>query len=188
MNGKDLKLKKDWIGYNELPNNLQLAVVCAEDQNFLYHSGFDFEAIDKAVKYNEKQHLKRHPKTRGASTISQQTAKNVFLFPARSFIRKGFEVYFTFLIELFYSKERIMQCYLNVIEMGDGIYGAEAASQFYFHKSAIAISNREAAMLAAILPNPRKWNPIKPTAYLIKRQNWILEQMNNFGGKLEYVK
>ena len=116
-------------------------------------------------------------KVRGASTISQQTAKNVFLIPARSWIRKGFEVYFTFLIEIFWSKERIMQMYLNVIEMGPGIYGAEAASQYYFHKPAKNLSNAEAAAIAAILPNPLKWSASKPTPYISRKQAWIVRHM-----------
>jgi monofunctional biosynthetic peptidoglycan transglycosylase len=186
IDGKEFRLRKDWVSFDELPNTLQLAVVASEDQNFLNHSGFDFEAIDKAIEYNKKQQTKKRPKTRGASTISQQTAKNVFLWPSRNFIRKGFEVYFTFLIELLWSKERIMTCYLNVIEMGEGIYGAEAASQYYFHKSALQLSNREAALIAAVLPNPIKYNAGKPSAYILKRQAWILSQMNNLGGKLNY--
>ena len=186
IDGKEFRLRKDWVSFDELPNNLHLAVVASEDQNFLNHSGFDFEAIDKAIEYNKKQQTKKRPKTRGASTISQQTAKNVFLWPSRNIIRKGFEVYFTFFIELLWSKERIMTCYLNVIEMGDGIYGAEAAAQYYFHKSAIQLSNREAALIAAVLPNPIKYNAGKPSAYILKRQAWILSQMNNLGGKLNY--
>jgi len=122
---------------------------------------------------------------RGASTISQQTAKNVFLWPQRSWIRKGLEVYFTALIELVWGKRRIMEVYLNVIEMGHGIYGAEAASHYYFHKEAIKLSRSEAAMLAAILPNPLKWNPNNPTAYLAQRQSWILWNMDNIG-KVEH--
>jgi len=116
---------------------------------------------------------------RGASTISQQTAKNVFLWPDRTWVRKGFEVYFTGMIELCWSKRRIMEVYLNVIEMGDGIYGAEAAAQKYFNKSAQNLTRAEAAAIAAVLPNPRKWRPDKPTAYIVKKKNWILWNMNN---------
>ncbi|HEY0262746.1 MAG TPA: transglycosylase domain-containing protein, partial [Chitinophagales bacterium] len=120
---------------------------------------------------------------RGASTISQQTAKNVFLLPTRSWIRKGFEVYFTFLIEALWSKKRIMEVYLNVIEMGNGIYGAEAASQAYFQKPASKMSASQAAMIAAIIPSPLRYSATNPSGYILKRQSWILGQMNNFGGK-----
>lgn len=181
MDGKEMKLKKDWVSFDELSPNLQLAVVCSEDQNFVKHSGFDFEAIDKALEYNET-----HKKKRGASTISQQTAKNVFLWSGRSWIRKGFEVYFTFLIETFWSKERIMEVYLNVIEMGDGIYGAQAASQTFFKKDAKYLSKSEAATIAAVLPNPIKFNAGKPSGYVLKRQGWILRQMALWGGVLNY--
>lgn len=181
IDDKEMKLKKDWVSLDEIPNSLQLAVVCSEDQNFIKHNGFDFEAIDKAMEYNEK-----HKKKRGASTISQQTAKNVFLWPGRSWIRKGFEVYFTFLIETFWSKERIMEVYLNVIEMGDGIYGAQAASKTFFKKDAKYLSKNESASIAAVLPNPRKFNAGKPSAYVLKRQGWIMRQMSFWGGTLKY--
>ncbi len=181
MDGKEMRLSKDWVSFDELSPHLQLAVVCSEDQNFLKHYGFDFEAIEKAVDHNET-----HKRKRGASTISQQTAKNVFLWPGRSWIRKGFEVYFTLLIETFWSKERIMEVYLNVIEMGDGVYGAEAASQKYFHKSAKDLLKSEAALIAAVLPNPRKWSPAKPTAFISRRQAWVLQQMAFWGGVLKY--
>jgi len=187
LEGKEMKLKNDWVPLSQISNNLQLAVVTSEDQNFLFHHGFDFEAIQKAMKYNEKQQKKKkHPRTRGASTISQQCAKNAFLFPARNFIRKGLEVYFTALIEIFWSKERIMEVYLNVIEMGDGIYGAEAAAQNYFHTSAKNLSASQAAMIAACLPNPRKFNAGNPTGYVFKRQSAILHQMNLWDGRLDY--
>lgn len=183
MDDKEIKLDKTWKPLEELSPHLQLAVVCCEDQNYLKHNGFDFGAIEKALKHNEKSKKKR-----GASTISQQVAKNVFLWPSRSWVRKGFEVYFTFLIEVFWSKERIMEVYLNVIEMGDGIYGAEAASQAYFKKPAISISKRQAATIAVTLPNPRKFNAKKPTSYLNKRINWAMQQMRYWGGKLDYNK
>jgi monofunctional glycosyltransferase len=184
--GKEMRLKKDWVSLDKISNTLQLAVVTSEDQNFLWHHGFDFEAIEKAIKYNEKQQKRKRPRTHGASTISQQTAKNTFLFPARSFIRKGLEVYFTALIELCWSKQRIMEVYLNVIEMGDGIYGAEAASQYYFHKPAKKLTHSESALLAACLPNPRKFNAGKPSPYVRKRQAFILNQMNLWGRWLDY--
>jgi monofunctional biosynthetic peptidoglycan transglycosylase len=178
--GKELKLKKDWVGLNKISASLPLAVITSEDQKFEEHFGFDLEAIKKAEKYNERHKGK---KVKGASTISQQTAKNVFLTSSRSWVRKGFEVYFTFLIEIFWSKERIMEVYLNEIEMGDGIYGVEAASQNYFHKPAKQINNSEAALIAACLPNPRKWSPAKPTAYILRKKNWILSHMNKVDAK-----
>jgi len=181
IDGKEMMLKKDWVPFEKISPHLQLAVVCSEDQNFLKHNGFDFEAIEKAIEYNEN-----HKKKRGASTISQQTAKNVFLWSGRSWIRKGFEVYFTFLIETFWSKERIMEVYLNVIEMGDGVYGAEATANYFFKKSASNLSKGDAALIAAVLPNPIKFNLKKPSAYMYKRQSWILNQMAQWGGVLKY--
>jgi monofunctional biosynthetic peptidoglycan transglycosylase len=181
--GKDLKLAKDWESLDNISNKLQLAVVCTEDQNYLTHNGFDFSAIQKAMKENKWKKRKR-----GASTISQQTAKNLFLWPGHSWIRKGLEVYFTFLIEVFWSKERIMEVYLNIIEMGNGIYGAEAASQIYFNKSAANLSNQQAAAIAVILPNPRKFSATKPTAYTLKRQKFAMRQMRYWGGHLDYKK
>lgn len=171
---EDGKIDKTWKPISAI-SNLPLAVVTSEDQKFEEHYGFDLEAIQKATKYNNKHKGK---KVKGASTISQQTAKNVFLWPSRSWIRKGFEVYFTALIELFWSKERILEVYLNVIEMGPGVYGAEAASQYYFHKPAKKLSRSEAALIAAILPNPRKWSASKPTPYIVRKKNWILAHMN----------
>jgi len=180
--GQVHRLSKEWIPLNEISPSLQLAVVASEDNRFLEHFGFDMDAIEKAQDYNVRQ--KGH-RIRGASTISQQTAKNVFLWPERSWIRKGLEVYFTFLIELVWTKKRIMTVYLNVIEMGKGIYGAEAASRFYFNKPAVNLTRSESALVAAILPNPRKWNLNHPTTYLLNRQQWILWNMNNIG-KVEY--
>lgn len=149
------------------------AVVAAEDNRFLEHWGIDVEAIEKAVEHN-----KRHRRKHGASTITQQTAKNVFLWPARTYTRKALEFYFTTMIELTWSKKRIMEVYLNVIEMGDGIYGAEAAAQKYFHKPASKLTRGEAALIAAALPNPRKRNPAAPSDYLWRRQARILDLMN----------
>jgi monofunctional glycosyltransferase len=168
---KSVRLKKHWTPLEEMSSALPLAVMAAEDQKFEDHFGFDFEAIKKAGKYNERHHGKR---MKGASTISQQTAKNVFLFPARSWLRKGFEVYFTFLIEVFWSKNRIMEMYLNVIEMGEGIYGAEAAAQYYFNKPAKKLSIKQSALIAAVLPNPRKWSPAKPTPYIDRKSQRII--------------
>lgn len=186
MDGKEMKLEKDWVSLKKISNHLQLAVVASEDQNFLFHSGFDLEAIEKAMKYNERQQKRKRPRMRGASTISQQCAKNVFLWQGRNFIRKGFEVYFTALIEILWSKQRIMEVYLNVIEMGDGIYGAEAASQAYFHRSASSLSPAQAALLAVCLPNPRKFKPSNPSGYILRRQAFILRQMDQLGGRLNY--
>lgn len=177
QDGKDMKLKKDWVSYDEISPALPLAVVDAEDQLFLDHYGFDFNAIEKALKNNEKKSKRK--KMKGASTISQQTAKNVFLWPSRTWVRKGFEVYFTGLIEIFWSKQRILEVYLNVVEMGDGVYGAEAAALHHFKKSAAKLSRSEAAAIAACLPNPRKWSASKPTGYISGRQAWILRNMNN---------
>lgn len=174
--GRTLKMSKDWIALEKMSPALPLAVIASEDQRFEEHFGFDFEAIKKAQRYNERHQGKR---LKGASTISQQTAKNLFLWPSRSYIRKGFEVYFTFLIELLWSKERIMEVYLNIIEMGDGIYGAEAASKEYFHKPAARLSNREAALLAAVLPNPRKWSPARPSGFIQRKATRIVRFMGN---------
>jgi len=182
LSGEQIKLAKDWVSLNKISPELQLAVVASEDNRFLEHHGFDFEAIEKAKDYNEK---KKGKKMRGASTLSQQTAKNVYLWPQRSWLRKGLEVYFTTLIELIWNKKRIMEVYLNIAEMGDGRYGAEKAAQDYFNKPASKLTASEAALLAAILPNPLKWNPAKPTQYLLSRQQWILWNMGNIG-KLEY--
>jgi monofunctional glycosyltransferase len=177
---KKLKLKKDWTSIDEMSSAMPLAVMAAEDQNFEEHFGFDFKAIKKAGEYNAKHHGKR---VKGASTISQQTAKNVFLFPARSWVRKGFEVYFTFLIEVFWSKKRIMEVYLNVIETGEGIYGAEAAAQTYFKKSAKKLSIREASLIAAVLPNPRFWSPARPSAYIQRKSGRIMHFMSRLDAK-----
>ena len=170
-NGKNIKLKKDWVSLKKISTAMPLAVIAAEDQKFEEHFGFDMEAIKKAENYNKKHHGKR---MKGASTISQQTAKNVFLWPNRSWIRKGFEVYFTFLIEFFWSKQRIMEVYLNVIEMGNGVYGIETAAQEYFHKPASKLSVREASLIAAILPSPIKWSPVKPNARVQKKASRII--------------
>lgn len=175
-NTKTKVLKHDWVAMDKISQNLQLAVICSEDQNFLSHNGFDVDAIEKAIEYNKKG-----KRLRGGSTISQQTAKNVFLWPKRSWIRKGLEVYFTFLIELIWSKERIMEAYLNSIEMGPGIYGAEAAAQYWFKKPAARLTAYEAAAIAAILPNPLKYKANPPTAYIVNRKIWITGQMNNYG-------
>lgn len=172
----DEDLRHDWVPMEEISNNLKVAVIASEDQNFPNHNGFDYEAIQKAMEENKKG-----KRVRGASTISQQTAKNVFLWPQRSWFRKGLEVYFTFLIELFWSKERILEVYLNSIEMGKGVYGAEAAAQAWFGKSAANLTSYEAAAIAAILPNPRKYQAKPASNYIQGRQAWIVRQMRNLG-------
>lgn len=169
-------IRHNWVPSEEISNNLKLAVIASEDQNFPNHNGFDYEAIQKAMEDNKKG-----KRVRGASTISQQTAKNVFLWPQRSWFRKGLEVYFTFLIELFWSKERILEVYLNSIEMGKGIYGAEAAAQAWFGKSAANLTAYEAAAIAAILPNPREYRAQPASNYIAGRQAWIVRQMRNLG-------
>lgn len=175
--GKKLQLQHSWVSIEAISKNLSLAVICSEDQNFMDHFGFDFKAIERSLDAAQKG-TKR---LRGASTISQQTAKNVFLWPGRSWVRKGLEVYFTVLIEIAWSKERILEVYLNSIEMGDGIYGAEAASQHYFKKNAKNLSKTQAAALAAVLPNPREYRAHPPSSYIRSRINWIVGQMRHFG-------
>lgn len=174
--GKDWKMKKNWLALDELSSNLKRAAIAGEDANFLTHNGFDFQAMETAYKKN-----KIGTEIRGGSTISQQTAKNVFLWPGRSYIRKGFEAYFTILIELLWGKERILEVYLNVIETGKGIYGADAATSLYYGKSAKSLSKREAALLIAILPNPLRWTPDRPTRYIYFKQNLILRNMRQMG-------
>jgi monofunctional biosynthetic peptidoglycan transglycosylase len=173
-------LKHEWEPIENISKNLQLAVICSEDQIFLSHNGFDLKAIEKAYENNKKG-----KRIKGGSTISQQTAKNVFLWPERSWLRKGLETYFTFLIELVWSKERIMEVYLNSIEMGKGVYGAEAAAQYWFKKPASKLSKLEASAIAAILPNPRKYKANPVTNYIASRKSWIIKQMN-FYGPLNY--
>ncbi|MDR1877582.1 MAG: monofunctional biosynthetic peptidoglycan transglycosylase [Flavobacteriaceae bacterium] len=173
------KIEKEWIPLDQIANSMQLAVVSSEDQNFLKHSGFDFKEIQKILEQEGA------PK-RGGSTISQQTAKNVFLWEGRNFVRKGLEAYFTCLIEWIWGKQRIMEVYLNVIEFGDGIYGVEAASRHYFGKSAANLTKAESATLAALLPNPRRYGKNIKGKYIQKRKVWILRQMSNLGGTLTF--
>lgn len=170
------EMKKQWVSIDKISPNVVNAVVASEDNKFMTHWGFDFEAIEAARKMNQSG-----KKIYGASTISQQTAKNVFLWPNRSWVRKGLECYFTCLIELLWSKERIMEVYLNVAEMGDRVYGIEGASQFYYKKRADQLNAAQSAMIAACLPAPRKYNPSNPTAYLQKRQTKIMKLMRQLG-------
>jgi len=167
-------LKRDYVNKKQMSVNAKLAVIASEDQLFPDHNGFDFKSIEKSMKHNQKS-----KSLHGASTISQQTAKNVFLWQGRSWLRKGLEVYFTFMIEKIWGKKRILEVYMNVAEMGDGIFGIEKASQKYFTKSAANLSRQEAAMVAACLPNPRRYL-VKPVSrYVSVRSGWILRQMNN---------
>ena len=175
------KTEQTWVDFDEISDNMKRAAVSAEDQLFLQHMGFDIKAIEKAYAANAKKKNQKKNKVRGGSTISQQTAKNVFLWPGRSYIRKAFEAYFTLLIEMLWTKERILEVYLNVIEMGDGIYGAEAASQAYYGKSCRNLKRGEAALIAACFPNPRRWTPRKPTAYIYHKQSLILRNMRRLG-------
>lgn len=167
------EIEKKWVPFSLISNHLKKAVVRAEDDRFYEHSGFDFEAIEKAYNYN-----KTHTKKRGASTISQQTAKNLFLWPSRDWIRKFFESYGTVLIELLWSKDRILEVYLNIIELGPGVYGAEAASNKFYKKSAKNLSAPEAALLAAVLPRPLKYDVAHPSKYVLRRQQNILRRMS----------
>ena len=172
--GKSLKMKHHWVPLNKISPSLPMAVMASEDAKFLKHHGFDYQAIEHAAERNRK-----HPEKRklGASTISQQTAKNVFLWPGRSWVRKGFEVYFTALIELMWPKERIMEVYLNSIEMGDGIYGADAVAEEHFGTDALSLTKSQCALIAATLPNPRKFSSKNPSAYMRKRQARIMREM-----------
>ena len=172
--GRELKLSHHWVPLQKISPHLPVAVIASEDARFMEHHGFDYNAIEHAAERNRK-----HPEKRrlGASTISQQTAKNVFLWPGRSWTRKGFEAYFTALIELLWSKERIMQVYLNSIEMGDGIYGADAVAMEHFHTDALNLSRSQCALIAVTLPNPRKLSSKNPSAYVRKRQARIEHEM-----------
>ena len=170
---KPIKLKHKWLSLDKISHNMVQAVVASEDNLFMEHNGFDFDQIEKAVK-----EAKSGKRNRGASTISQQTAKNVFLWNGGGWFRKGLEAYFTVLIELLWSKERIMEIYLNSIEMGYGIYGVEAVAKEHFNKKAAKLTKREAALIAATLPNPLRYNSANPSAYMRKRQRQILSLMD----------
>ena len=174
--GEQLKLAHRWVPMDSISSELPRAVWASEDQNFFKHNGFDFEAIEKAIEESEKK-----GKLRGASTISQQTAKNVFLWPSSTYTRKAFEAYFTVLIETFWSKQRIMEVYLNTIEMGRGIYGAEAVAMEHFGCHASDLNQNQSALIAASLPNPLKMNSGAPSGYMYKRQGQIKRQMRNLG-------
>ena len=166
-----------WVGLNQISPNLPLAVVASEDQKFPEHWGFDVEAIEKAYEMNLHSH-----RVHGASTISQQVAKNLFLWSGRSYFRKGLEAYFTILIEACWPKQRILEVYLNIAEFGLGTYGAEAAAQRFFHKPAARLTRSDCAVLAAVLPNPDRLSAATPSAYVQQRRDWILGQMQALGG------
>jgi len=180
LEGKDALLTHDWVSIENISPNLQKAVIASEDGNFLKHNGFDFKAMQKAFKNNQKG-----KRLKGGSTISQQTAKNVFLWQGRSYIRKGLEAYFTVLIELIWGKERIMEVYLNSIEMGNGVYGAESAARHWYRKSAVDLTKKEAAGIAAILPNPRKYKATNSSSYINRRKDKIVRVMRQIG-KIDY--
>lgn len=176
LDGKWVSIHKDWTSLDEISPHLQRAVIASEDPKFLSHYGFDFEAIAKAIDANKRRKIKM-----GASTITQQTAKNVFLYPSRTYLRKGLEAYFTVLIEALWDKRRILEVYLNVIELGPGVYGAEAAANYYWNKPAHKLTQGEAQLFAAILPNPRRWSPKKPTNFVLKRRNFIRRNLALLG-------
>ena len=174
-------LKRDYVGWDDISYNMKLAVIASEDQIFPDHSGFDWKSIDKAMKHNEK----KPNRVRGASTISQQVAKNVFLWQGRSWLRKGLEVYFTKMIEWIWGKKRILEVYLNVAEMGKGIFGTQAAARIYFNKDASQLTRKEAAMIAACLPNPKRFT-VKPLSPFVAYKNiWIQRQMRALEGDAE---
>ena len=171
--GKHITMHHHWVSMDKISPHMPVAVMASEDQRFLLHHGFDFDAIQKAAMHNRKGGT-----THGASTISQQTAKNVFLWPGRSWLRKGLEMYFTFLIETMWSKQRIMEVYLNSIEMGDGIYGVDAVAEYNFDGiTAHDLTRSDCALIAATLPNPRKYSSKEPSYYMRQRQQHIQQQM-----------
>lgn len=173
-NGEEIKMKHHWVPLEDMSKYMPVAVIASEDQRFMMHHGFDFDAIQQAAKRNRKG-----GKTYGASTISQQTAKNVFLWPGRSWTRKGFEMYFTVLIEFLWGKERIMEVYLNSIEMGEGIYGVDAVAEHHFNTTAEELTRADCALIAATLPNPRKMSSKDPSPYVRKRRHQIEIQMKH---------
>ncbi|RZJ33552.1 MAG: monofunctional biosynthetic peptidoglycan transglycosylase [Flavobacterium sp.] len=179
IKGNELEFSHDWVAIDDISPNLQKAVIASEDANFLEHHGFDFEALQKAIKNNQKG-----KRLKGGSTISQQTAKNVFLWQGRSYVRKALEAYFTVLIEIFWGKERIMEVYLNSIEMGNNVYGAEAAAHHWYIRSAATLTPQQAAGIASILPNPRKFRATRSSSYIERRKGRIVRNMRYI--KLNY--
>ncbi len=172
------RFRYDWVDWRRISPHAAVAVVAAEDQKFASHAGFDLDAIDRAVRAAQ-----RGRRLRGASTISQQVAKNLFLWPGQSFLRKGIEAWFTLWIELLWPKQRILEVYLNIVEFGRGTWGIGAASDRYFHKPAARLTRQEAALLAAVLPNPKRFRVEAPSRYVLRRQRWILRQMSSLGGR-----
>ncbi len=177
FDGQPIDLQRDWQPWEQIAAPLKVAVVAGEDQHFAEHWGFDIGAIQAAIAHNE-----RGGSLRGASTLSQQVAKNLFLWSGRSYLRKGLEAWFTALIELLWSKERILEVYLNSVEWDDGVFGAEAAARHHFHTSAANLSTQQASYLAAVLPNPRRWSASRPSSYVARRAGWIRQQMRQLGG------
>ena len=177
VSGPSIDLERQWRPWKELPDDLKMAVIAAEDQKFAEHWGFDFAAIHAALQHNQAG-----GSLRGASTLSQQVAKNLFLWSGRSWLRKSLEAWFTALIELLWPKQRILEVYLNSVEWGDGIFGAEAAARHHFGRGAPYLSARQASLLAAVLPNPRSWNASRPTRYIERRASWIRQQVRQLGG------
>lgn len=170
------------VDLEEMSRSMPLAVIASEDQRFFHHFGFAWERIRKAMEYNERKKGKR---VRGASTITQQTAKNVFLWQGRTFVRKGLEAWFTLLMEVLWTKERIIEVYLNVAEMGKGVFGAEAAARACFDRPAIRLTNAQAALITATLPSPRRFSCSKPSGYIRGRQQWVMRQMRNIGDQMD---
>ena len=183
---KGYETRYDWVDLEKISPNAALAVIASEDQQFPFHTGFDFKSIREAVRHNERQARRKRPHIRGASTISQQVAKNLFLWNGGGYARKGLEAWFTVLIEFLWPKERILEVYLNIAQFGRGIFGVEEASRTFFRKSAARLSRPEAATLAAVLPNPIRLRADRPSAYVISRRDWIVGQMRGLGGR-EYL-
>ncbi|MBX8574988.1 monofunctional biosynthetic peptidoglycan transglycosylase [Pseudomonas cichorii] len=177
IDGEPIDLQRSWQPWNKISDNLKIAVIAGEDQKFAEHWGFDISAIQAAILHNE-----RGGSIRGASTLSQQVSKNLFLWSGRSYLRKGLEAWFTALIELLWSKERILEVYLNSVEWDEGVFGAQAAAQHHFGINASALSTQQASYLAAVLPNPRQWSASHPSSYVSRRAGWIRQQMRQLGG------
>lgn len=182
MEGKELPFQRDWTPLSRISRAMPQAVIASEDQRFFHHFGFEWKAIERAMDYNERKKGKR---VKGASTITQQTAKNVFCWPGRTFVRKGIEAWFTLLMESLWSKERILEVYLNVAETGRNTFGVEAISNSCFHRPAAQLSNAQAALVAAVLPSPRKFNACAPSGYMLKRQGAIMTQMRMIGDQFD---
>lgn len=177
VDGKPIDLQRDWQSWDNISDDLKVAVIAGEDQKFSEHWGFDISAIRAAFIHNEQG-----GPIRGASTLSQQVSKNVFLWSGRSWLRKGLEAWFTALIEVFWSKQRILEVYLNSAEWDDGVFGAQAAAQHHFGVNARGLSRQQASLLAAVLPNPRNWSASRPSPYVLRRAGWIRQQMSQLGG------